>query len=128
MITHPNVADAGVVGVKVNGLELPRAYIVLRKPGKDAAAQHLVAKEVQEWVKPRVGKPKHLRGGVIVIPEIPRRSVICAVVLFRELEIEFLILFFKSPAGKILRRVLRERAAKEVLKASDQLRAVSTRL
>jgi 4-coumarate--CoA ligase len=91
LITHPNVADAGVVGVKVNGLELPRAYIVLRKPAKDAAAQHLVAKEVQEWVKPRVGKPKHLRGGVIIIPEIPRRSVICAVAVFCELEAD---LFF----------------------------------
>ncbi|KAF9650293.1 AMP binding protein [Thelephora ganbajun] len=105
LITHPNVADAGVVGVEVNGVELPRAYIVLRKPTKDVAAQHLIAKEVQEWIKPRVGKPKHLRGGVVVIAEIP-----------------------KSPPGKILRRVLRERAAKEVLEAGEKLRAISTRL
>ena len=33
-----------------------------------------------------------------------------------------------SPAGKILRKVLRERAANEVLKASEKLRAISTRL
>ena len=74
LITHPDVADAGVVGVQVDEQELPRAYIVLKNPTKDVAAQRLVAKEVQEWIKPRVGKPKHLRGGVIVIPEIPKRS------------------------------------------------------
>ena len=126
MITHPNVADAGVVGVEIDGLELPRAYIVLRKPTKDAAAQHLVAKEVQEWIKPRVGKPKHLRGGVIVISDIPKRSVIRASALFCESQLTFWSV--SSPAGKILRKVLRERAAKEVLEATEKLRAVSTRL
>ena len=82
MITHPDVADAGVVGVEIDGLELPRAYIVLGKSTNDVTAQRLVAKEVQEWIKPRVGKPKYLRGGVIVVPEIPKRSAIHAVVLF----------------------------------------------
>ena len=86
MVTHPNVADAGVVGVEVNERELPRAYIVLRKPTNDVATQRLVAKEVQEWIKPRVGKPKYLHGGVIVVPEIPKRSAINAVVFFCELE------------------------------------------
>ena len=81
LITHPDVADAGVVGVEIDGLELPRAYIVLRKSTNDVTAQHLVAKEVQEWIKPRVGKPKYLRGGVIVVPEIPKRLAIHAVVL-----------------------------------------------
>jgi len=78
LITHPNIADAGVVGVEVNGLELPRAYVVLSTPTADVFAQDLIAREVQEWIKPRVGKPKHLRGGVVVIPEIPKRSVVCA--------------------------------------------------
>ena len=126
MVTHPKVADAGVVGVQVNGLELPRAYIVLRKPTDDAAAQRLVAKEVQEWIKPRVGKPKHLRGGVIVIQEIPKRSVICASVTFRGLGL--MSSSVSSPAGKILRKVLRERAAKEILEVGQKLPAVSTRL
>ncbi|KAF9785766.1 AMP binding protein [Thelephora terrestris] len=105
LLNHPDVADAGVVGVEVDGLELPRAYVVLKKPTKDVAAQRLVAKEIQEWVNPRVGKPKQLRGGVAIILEIP-----------------------KSPAGKILRRVLKERAAKEVLEASESLRKVAARL
>lgn len=80
LVTHPDVADAGVVGVEVNGTELPRAYIVLKKPTKDVSTQLLIAEEVQEWIKPRVGKPKQLRGGVIVIPEIPKRSAACIVV------------------------------------------------
>lgn len=128
-MTHPNIADAGVVGVEVGGTELPRAYIVLRNPTKDIAAGNLVAREVQEWIKPRVGKPKYLRGGVIVIPEIPKRSVIRVVALSYKLELGvYLLLPFFSPTGKILRRVLRERAAKEVLKVSGRLQAVSTRL
>jgi len=124
LITHPKIADAGVVGVEVNGIELPRAYIVLREPTKDVAGQRMVAKEVQEWIKPRVGKPKHLRGGVIVIPEIPKRSVICRALLRVEGDVWSVF----SPAGKIIRKVLRERAAKEVLEASGKLRIVSTRL
>lgn len=73
LITHPDVADAGVVGVEVNGVELPRAYIVLRNPKQEVSAQRQIAQEVQEWIKPRVGKQKHLRGGVAVITEIPKR-------------------------------------------------------
>lgn len=72
---HPDVTDAGVV--IVDGVELPRAYIVLRNPTKEVAAQRLIAKGVQEWIKPRVGKRKRLRGGVVVIPEIPKKSVAC---------------------------------------------------
>ena len=85
MITHPNIAAAGVVSVEIGGLELPRACIVLRKPMIDVAAQDLIAEEAQEWSKPRVEKPKHLGGGAVVIPEIPKRSALYASVLFCEL-------------------------------------------
>lgn len=125
LITHPDVADAGVIGVQVNEQELPRAYIVLKKPTKDVAAQRLVAKEVQEWIKPRVGKPKHLRGGVIVIPEIPKRSSHTSHWAPLRVEADPGCCFF-SPSGKILRKILRERALKEVLEASKQ--PISTRL
>jgi hypothetical protein len=87
LLNHPDVADAGVVGVEVDGLELPRAYVVLKKPTKDVAAQRLVANEIQEWVNPRVGKPKQLRGGVAIILEIPKRSVVCSCALFCELRL-----------------------------------------
>lgn len=46
--------------------------------------------EISQWLNERVAPPKKLRGGVRFIKEVPR-----------------------SQAGKILRRVLRERAKKE---------------
>jgi len=92
LVKHPQVADSCVIGVVIDGLELPRGYITLKKPTEDVAVQKTIALEVQEWIKGQVGHPKHLRGGVFVVPEIPR-----------------------SPAGKILRRVLKEKANKEIL-------------
>ena len=50
-----------------------RGYITLKKPTADVAIQKKIALEVQEWIKGEVGYPKYLRGGVIVISEIPRR-------------------------------------------------------
>lgn len=54
------------------------------RPGAESAA---FSKEVQEWVRDRVAKHKYLRGGVVIIDQIP-----------------------KSAAGKILRRELRDLA------------------
>jgi hypothetical protein len=50
-----------------------RGYITLKKPTNDVAVQKKIALEVQEWIKGMVGHPKHLRGGVFVVSEIPRR-------------------------------------------------------
>ena len=70
-----------------------RAYVVstnnaalLAEPSKRVAFE----KEVQEWIMSRVAKHKYLRGGVRVVEVIP-----------------------KNAAGKILRRILRDRAEKE---------------
>ena len=46
--------------------------------------------DIQSWVASKVAGHKRLRGGVVVTPGIP-----------------------KSPSGKILRKTLREKAAKE---------------
>lgn len=91
LLEHPEVADSGVIGVVIDGLELPRyvnpcwtgvvdtkpfasrGYITLKKPTTDVAVQRRIALEVQEWIKGKVGHPKYLRGGVIVVSEIPRR-------------------------------------------------------
>ena len=48
------------------------------------------SKEIQEWVQGRVSKHKFLRGGVVIIDQVP-----------------------KSAAGKILRRELRALAKAE---------------
>lgn len=69
LLDHPQLADACVVGVTVNGDELPRAYVVL-KPGQKGDA-----KEVQDWLAKRVSKHKRLTGGVIFVESVPKNPV-----------------------------------------------------
>lgn len=78
LLTHPAVADVGVVGVPdaMSG-ELPRAYIV-KKANVDVTEQDLM-----KFVEVHLSPHKRLRGGVRFVAEIP-----------------------KSPSGKILRRFL----------------------
>ncbi|KAF8338789.1 AMP binding protein [Cantharellus anzutake] len=96
LLTHPDVADAGVIGIysQKDETELPRAYIspknaALADP-KNRDQCKAFERAVQDWIKSKVAHHKQLRGGVIVIAAIP-----------------------KSPTGKILRRELRELAKQE---------------
>lgn len=107
LLQHPKIVDAAVVGVysEKEVTELPRfafpcctiscghpdlltssrAYVVPKvkpQPGPESAA---FSREIQAWVQSRVAKHKYLRGGVVVIDQVP-----------------------KSAAGKILRRQLRD--------------------
>ncbi|KAK3857149.1 hypothetical protein Pcinc_032166 [Petrolisthes cinctipes] len=82
LVTHEAVGDVAVVGiVNEEAGELPRAYVV-PKPGCTVDPEELVA-----WVQERVAPHKKLRGGVEIIDAVPR-----------------------SPSGKILRRLIREKA------------------
>lgn len=85
LLDHKSVVDAAVVGVTINGEEVPRAYIV---PNPEAKVSE---KEIAAWMQNKVVRYKWLKGGVVYVPEIP-----------------------KNPSGKILRKELRDRAAKEV--------------
>jgi len=93
----PLVADAAVIGVYDDNqaTELPRAYIV---PNPSNAKDADLRKKVAEYVAGKVAPHKRLRGGVIVIEEIP-----------------------KSPSGKILRKDLRAKAAKEAKAKGSKL-------
>ncbi|KAK4949766.1 hypothetical protein LTR10_011608 [Elasticomyces elasticus] len=85
LLEHQQILDAAVIGVKTaTDDEDPRAYVVL-KPGAS-----ITAGDVVDYVKERVSKIKWLTGGVAFVDSIP-----------------------KNPSGKILRRQLRERAARE---------------
>jgi len=89
LFTHPQVADAGVIGVysEKDTSEVPRAYIVPKDAQLLAAPQSAkdsAEKGIQEWMKNKVAPYKLLRGGVVFVESIPR-----------------------SAAGKILRKDLR---------------------
>ncbi|KAH8897472.1 AMP-binding enzyme [Thozetella sp. PMI_491] len=86
------IVDAGVVGVTIDGKEMPRAYLV-KAPGS-----HLREEDVNKWVEGKLAKYKWLTGGVKFVDGLPR-----------------------IPSGKILRRVLRETARKEVGTLSAKL-------
>ena len=66
--------------------EVPRAYIVPVE-GKDSKED---AEEIIKWIAGKVANHKRLRGGIRFIEEVP-----------------------KSASGKILRRVLKEKAKAE---------------
>ncbi|KAI1429203.1 AMP-binding enzyme [Xylaria sp. FL1777] len=85
LLDNESVADAGVVGVTINGEEVPRAYIVPKPTAK------VTEKEIAKWMETRVVTYKRLKGGVKFIDAIP-----------------------KNPSGKILRKQLKDRAAQEV--------------
>ncbi|CAO2657301.1 Nn.00g034270.m01.CDS01 [Neocucurbitaria sp. VM-36] len=87
LLEHAGVADAAVIGIKSQdgNNELPRAYVVRKADVK------LEEGEIKLWVEERLAKYKKLAGGVKFVDSIP-----------------------KTPSGKILKRVLRERAEREV--------------
>ncbi|XP_072382627.1 luciferin 4-monooxygenase [Diabrotica undecimpunctata] len=84
LLTNPAIQDAAVIGLpNEEAGELPMAFIV-KKLGKN-----ITEREVEKFIEDNVSPQKRLRGGVIFLNEIPR-----------------------NPTGKILRRVLKERAVK----------------
>ncbi|KAL7623060.1 hypothetical protein AAE478_006739 [Parahypoxylon ruwenzoriense] len=85
LLDNKGIRDVAVVGVTINGEELPRAYVV-----PDPAVKQ-TEQEVAKWMESRIVKYKRLRGGVKFIEAIP-----------------------KNPSGKILRTILKAQAAKEV--------------
>lgn len=86
LIEHDAVKDAAVIGIMNHDLasEVPLAYIV---PSESGMANDVTARSILEFVKSRTLQYKNLRGGIIFTQGIP-----------------------KGGSGKILKRVLREKA------------------
>ncbi|KAF7556321.1 hypothetical protein G7Z17_g1548 [Cylindrodendrum hubeiense] len=85
LLERDDIVDAGVIGVVINGDEAPRAYIV-KAPGSKTSAE-----EISKWMEGTTARYKWITGGIVFVDMIPR-----------------------VPSGKILRRVLKERAEKEM--------------
>lgn len=92
LLGNDDVDDVAVIGVyeESQATEVPRAYIV---PKKGVEGSKDLEKKIMDWLAAKVASHKRLRGGVRFVDEIP-----------------------KSASGKILRRMLKETAAKEAKK------------
>ncbi|CAG8564177.1 11691_t:CDS:2, partial [Scutellospora calospora] len=95
LLTHPAVADSAVVGYYSTSdlTEFPTAYVVTQ-PGYEQTPD--LSKNIQQYISDRVAPQKKLRGGVVFIDQIP-----------------------KSSAGKILRKILRDRLKTEFVYPVD---------
>ncbi|PSK55337.1 4-coumarate--CoA ligase-like 7 [Elsinoe australis] len=89
LAAHEKIDDVAVIGIykEDEATEVPRAYVV---PKKGVEAGPALESEIVGWVGKKVANHKKLRGGVRFVDEIP-----------------------KSVSGKILRRVLKQKAEEE---------------
>ncbi|RSL82691.1 hypothetical protein CEP51_005000 [Fusarium floridanum] len=86
ILSHPAVSDCAVIQVPDGRSgEVPKAFVV-RSPNAEAVAQEELVQDITNFVAAHKAPYKQLKGGVEFLDSIP-----------------------KSPSGKILRRVLRDR-------------------
>lgn len=104
LITHPQVKDAAVCGVYNQDAtsEAPVAYITTDVKG--SRDQQVLQTDVAEYVNGQVSRYKRITGRVHILPAIPRKCVDSQ--LSKQQVLNILTNTFRSPSGKILRRLL----------------------
>jgi 4-coumarate--CoA ligase len=73
VLSHPKVTDAAVCGIDfpAEGTEYPIAYISTCVTGEQE--QQDLINDVRSYVDSRVTSYKRLKGGVVILPRIPRK-------------------------------------------------------
>ncbi|CBY02352.1 similar to phenylacetyl-CoA ligase [Plenodomus lingam JN3] len=99
LLTHPAVNDCAVIQIPNEKTgEVPKAFVV-KAPGVGLEeSDRLLARSIQKYVEKHKARYKWISGGVEFIDEIP-----------------------KSPSGKILRRLLRDKEKEKRRKAGSKL-------
>jgi 4-coumarate--CoA ligase len=105
LLEHPKVQDACVIGVTIKGEEVPRAYVVLQGGEKGSVEIEI---EIQRWMEKRSSRHKWLTGGVGFVEAIPKNPVGFSPSLL------FAVVANEMKSGKILRKIMREKAKAEV--------------
>ncbi|KAI9695863.1 MAG: hypothetical protein M1836_005980 [Candelina mexicana] len=99
LLTHPAVADVAVIPVQDEAAgELPKAFVVKSRSIGLEENERMLVRRIQKHVEGHKARHKWLKGGVEFIDMIP-----------------------KSPSGKILRRLLRDKDRETRRKQSAKL-------
>ncbi|OBT84392.1 hypothetical protein VE02_06742 [Pseudogymnoascus sp. 03VT05] len=99
LLSHPSVADAAVIPVPNDRAgEVPRAYVVKSARVSVEENDKIVKRDIAKYVEANKSRYKWLAGGIEFIDVIP-----------------------KSPSGKILRRLLRDKEKEDRRKAGGKL-------
>ncbi len=95
LLSHPSVSDCAVIPIPDDRAgEVPKAFVVKSASVGLEENDKMVARDICKWVEEHKARHKWLKGGVEFVDIIP-----------------------KSPSGKILRRLLRDKE-KEARRAS----------
>lgn len=103
LLTHPSVGDVAVIPVPDDAAgEVPKAFVVLSttNPASIEHSERLIKREIAKYVEEHKARHKWLKGGVEFVDVIP-----------------------KSPSGKILRRLLRDKEREKREKEKKRVKA-----
>jgi len=99
LLTHPAVNDCVVIGVPSEREgEVPKAFVVKAPGGSIEESDALLKRQIAKHVEKNKSKHKWLAGGIEFIDVVP-----------------------KSPSGKILRRMIRDKEREKMKKQGAKL-------
>ncbi|KAL9590718.1 MAG: hypothetical protein Q9203_000514, partial [Teloschistes exilis] len=106
LLTHPAVVDCAVISVPDEAAgELPKAFVVKSPSVGLEENDRMLIRDIQKHVEKDKARHKWLKGGVTFLPEIP-----------------------KSPSGKILRRMLKDKERESRRQQGPKLPSISQRM